>query len=97
MIIKVDFMVKRKYISSEAIPKYQSTVVSKNGDETYEVKHIFVDEAGCEILVKYPRVKITIDTDIDAFNRSPRVFPYGSCQVLPFGETEELFTLTIKE
>lgn len=90
-------MVERKIISNEATPQYQSTVVSKNDDKTYEVKHIFVDEDGREILVRYPRVEITIDTNIDAFNLFPRVFPYGSCKALPYGETEELFTLTIED
>lgn len=93
---KVNFMVERKFISREAIPQLQSTVVSKNDDKTYEVKHIFVCD-GRKILVRYPRVEITIDTIIDAFNLFPRVFPYGSCMALPYGETEELFTLTIEE
>ncbi len=90
-------MVERKFINREANLSYQSTVVGKNNDDTYEVRHIFVDEDGREYLIKYPRVKITIDSGIDAFEQFNRLFPYGSCQVLPFGESKELFTLTIKE
>ena len=90
-------MIERKYISSKVIPCYQSTTVNRNDDETYEVKHVFVDDNGRKILIKYPKVKITIDASVDVFSRTPRVFPYGDYQVLPFGENEELFTLTIEE
>ena len=91
-------MVKKKIISGEAIPpRYKSTIVSENDDKTYEVRHIFINEDGREILIRYPRVEITIDTTIDALKTFPRVFFYNSCRALPSGEAEELFTLTIEE
>lgn len=93
-------MNKSVLVDSKDLLIYQSTMVSKNIDETYEVKHVFVDENGREFLVRYPKVRITIDGMIDItnndFNQPIRVFPYAICQVLPYGKDKELFTLEIK-
>jgi len=89
-------MNKSIFMSRESIPEYQSSVISRNCDGTYNVKHIFTDGAGKEISIEYPKVKIMIDTSVDIFSPFPRVFPFGEVQVFPYGNAEELFTLTIE-
>lgn len=75
------------------IPTYESTTIRKNEDGTYTVKHIF-DDSTMETIVEYPRVRIVIDTTIDAFSQFPPVFPFASYEVLADKDGKTLFTIT---
>lgn len=76
--------------------EYQSTAINMNDDRTYNVEHIFVDYAGKQFIVRYPRVKITADTTINLFPKNPRVFPFV-CDALPDVETGALFVIEKSE
>jgi hypothetical protein len=85
-----------KHGTGESLPIYQHSEVSRNDDGTYKVEHTFLDKAGHRTLLRYPKVEIKIDPTISVFERFPCVFPYGVCRALPYGESEELFTLELE-
>lgn len=97
-----ELKIKRIEMSSKSIPKYKSTTVNLNNDGSYKVEHIFVDDTGKEIIVKYPRVKIDIDTTIHMPTNHPNVFPFCNCEALtvPYSVDDNnkvLFTVEIKD
>ena len=83
-------------IDSTTLLKYQSTTVDKNDDNTYNVKHIFINDAEKKITFEYPRVKMTVDPIINLFYQHPIAFPFR-CNVLPDKETDALFKWKIEE
>lgn len=84
--------------TNTSMPVYKGSSIMQNDDGTYCVEHIF-DNKGRRVTVKYPRVKIKMDSDIhirqfsypDLDSDIGRmihtncidVFPFVYCEALP--------------